>query len=82
MPRVNFIKMDIEGAERNALRGAEATLRHFRPMLVIATENLADDIEVIPSAVHGLKLGYQQKNGGCRIIQYPFTMRPEAVCFY
>ena len=31
--KVDFIKLDIEGAELNALRGAERTLRQFRPGL-------------------------------------------------
>jgi FkbM family methyltransferase len=35
LPRVDWIKLDIEGAEVEALRGAEATLRDFRPALFI-----------------------------------------------
>lgn len=35
--RVDFIKMDIEGAEEAALRGAERTLRTLRPRLSIAS---------------------------------------------
>lgn len=33
--RLDFIKMDIEGAETAALRGAEKTLRKFRPVLAV-----------------------------------------------
>lgn len=33
--RVDFIKLDIEGAEMLALRGAENTLREFRPTLAL-----------------------------------------------
>jgi FkbM family methyltransferase len=32
--KVDFIKVDVEGAEFNALLGAEATLRRWRPMIV------------------------------------------------
>jgi FkbM family methyltransferase len=32
--RIDFIKVDVEGAEYNALRGCEATLRRCRPTLV------------------------------------------------
>ncbi len=36
LPAPNFIKMDVEGAELAALRGAEATLADHRPTLLIA----------------------------------------------
>lgn len=39
LPRVDFIKMDIEGAEPNALRGARGTIQTFRPQISIATEH-------------------------------------------
>ena len=46
--RVDFIKLDIEGAELNALRGAESALRRFRPRLAIAAYHRADDLATIP----------------------------------
>lgn len=45
--RVDFIKSDIEGQERNMLRGATKTLREFAPKLSICTYHLPDDPEVI-----------------------------------
>lgn len=36
--RVDFVKMDIEGGERDALLGAEALLRRTRPALLIEIE--------------------------------------------
>jgi FkbM family methyltransferase len=36
VPSINFIKMDIEGAEIKALRGSFHTLKEFRPKLSIA----------------------------------------------
>ena len=35
LPRVDFIKMDIEGAESHALRGARQTLARFHPRLEV-----------------------------------------------
>ncbi len=37
LARLDFVKMDIEGAEVRALRGATATLRRFRPEFAIAS---------------------------------------------
>ena len=42
LARVDFIKMDIEGAEANALAGAAATIRRFRPSIALGTEHTQD----------------------------------------
>jgi FkbM family methyltransferase len=39
LERVDFIKLDIENAEVNALRGAKLTLTRYRPRLAVALEN-------------------------------------------
>ena len=65
LKRVDFIKMDIEGAERNALRGSRNTLAQFRPRMSIATENLADDPQVVPTVVKELRPDYQKECGRC-----------------
>lgn len=56
--RVDFVKMDIEGAELPALRGAEATLRRFRPALAISLYHKPEDFFEIPEFLAGLGLGY------------------------
>ncbi len=43
LKRVDFIKLDIEGAERNALQGAHVTLKRFKPRMAIAAYHLKDD---------------------------------------
>lgn len=40
--RVNFIKMDVEGAELEALRGMQATLSSMRPFLAIASYHIRE----------------------------------------
>lgn len=41
--RLDFIKMDIEGAERQAIRGGEKTIRRFHPRMAIASYHHMDD---------------------------------------
>ena len=57
--RVDFIKMDIEGAELSALRGAEATIRAHRPQLAISVYHRKDDLIAIPAYLESLGLGYE-----------------------
>lgn len=57
--KVDFIKMDIEGAETQALKGAIETIRNFRPKLAIALYHSSKDFERIPKFIHDLGLGYK-----------------------
>jgi FkbM family methyltransferase len=59
VPRVDFIKMDIEGSELGALRGAESTLRRWRPKLAISLYHRDEDLYSIPKWVSSLGLGYR-----------------------
>lgn len=59
VPRIDFIKMDIEGSELPALRGAEAALRRFRPKLAISVYHRWSDYFEIPDFIASLDLGYR-----------------------
>lgn len=52
--RPTFIKMDIEGAELDAIEGAANTIRTFQPMLAIAAYHSQNHIWRIPLAVAAL----------------------------
>jgi FkbM family methyltransferase len=74
LDRVDFIKMDIEGAEANALLGATATLTRFKPRLAIALEHNRSDPDRIPRLVNEKWPFYSlsfsrcaEKGGGARI---------------
>jgi FkbM family methyltransferase len=57
--RVDFIKMDIEGAETEALNGARETIIKFKPKLAISLYHSEKDFKSIPEFIHGLNLGYK-----------------------
>jgi FkbM family methyltransferase len=59
LQRVDFIKMDIEGAELRALRGAEQTIRLFRPKLAIFLCHNWEDFITIPGYLGNLGVGYE-----------------------
>lgn len=57
--RIDFIKMDIEGAELEALKGAEKSIRAFRPSLAIAIYHKAEHFYQIMQWIDQLDLGYK-----------------------
>jgi FkbM family methyltransferase len=58
LPRLDFIKMDIEGAEQNALAGAKETLARWRPRLAISVYHLPEDPARIPEIVRAATQNY------------------------
>ena len=59
VPRVDFIKLDIEGSELGALKGGEMTLRRWRPRLAISLYHRPEDFFAIPLWLESLNLGYR-----------------------
>jgi len=47
LPRVDFIKADIEGAERYMIMGAKNILKEFAPKIAICTYHLPDDPQIL-----------------------------------
>lgn len=71
-------KMDIEGAEKQALVGASKTLKRFKPRLSIATEHLRGDSKLIPATVLSLRSDYSV---ACGPSSYDGIVRPETMYF-
>ncbi len=59
LKKVNFIKMDIEGAELNAVKGARETIAKFKPKLAIAVYHTLSDFYTITEYLISLNLGYK-----------------------
>ncbi|GGI58047.1 FkbM family methyltransferase [Winogradskyella haliclonae] len=73
--RVDFIKMDIEGAEPLALEGAINTIKKHRPKLAIAIYHSLSDFAKIPNWILNLDLDYE-------IFIDHFTIHAEeTICF-
>lgn len=59
LSHVDFIKMDIEGAEFEALQGAAQTLMDFKPQLALCVYHSVDDFSRLARYLDDLRLGYR-----------------------
>ncbi len=59
LPRVDFLKVDVEGADVGVLEGAAQTLREHRPRLALACYHKPDDLVRIPDLIDALGLAYR-----------------------
>ena len=57
--KVTYIKMDIEGSELEALKGAQKTIRTYLPRLAISLYHRPDDFFSIPQYIYELHNSYQ-----------------------
>jgi FkbM family methyltransferase len=54
LPRVDRLKIDVEGHEVQVVRGARATLTRFRPNFVLAVEHANEDVPEVIAALDGI----------------------------
>jgi len=59
LPRVDFIKMDIEGAESSALAGAAETIRKFKPRLAISAYHSLHDLVGLIGKIQEIDIKYR-----------------------
>jgi FkbM family methyltransferase len=80
LDRVDFIKMDIEGAEVRALHGARAAIAKNHPRMALSTYHAPDHPVEVPKAVRAAWDGYRSACGVCA--ELPFGLRPDIMFFY
>ncbi|MEM3630909.1 MAG: FkbM family methyltransferase [Nitrososphaerota archaeon] len=61
IPRVDFIKMDVEGYEENVLLGAKETIKKWKPILSFSAYHLPTDKERLPQIVKSIRPDYKIK---------------------
>ena len=59
LDRVDFIKMDIEGGEVEALKGAQATIKAFAPRLAICVYHKPRDLPDIVALIRETRPDYE-----------------------
>ena len=64
IPAVDFIKMDIEGGERDALRGAAMTVKRFRPRLSLCEYHGVLDHWYLSDIIRSFRCGYRIRSLG------------------
>lgn len=79
LPRVDYIKLDIEGAEPRALTGAKETLAKYKPRISIAAYHQPDHPKLIPQIIHAARADYQMRCGPCA--ETNFSVRPDVLYF-
>ncbi len=68
--KVDFIKADIEGAERKMLLGARETIKKWGPKLSICTYHLPDDPEVLTRIIKEIQPKYTITHGSHKLFAH------------
>ncbi|MEI0604854.1 FkbM family methyltransferase [Brachyspira alvinipulli] len=66
---ITFLKSDIEGEEFNMLKGAENTIKKYKPKMAISVYHRPDDLLTIPKYIKEL------------VPEYNFSLRHHSLSF-
>lgn len=56
---ITYIKMDVEGEEENALKGAKNTILRNKPKMLVSAYHKTDDLILLPETVFGIRDDYK-----------------------
>ena len=59
LPRIDFIKLDVEGAELDILRGAAASIISWKPRLAISAYHKLDDLWTLTNFILSIRPDYK-----------------------
>jgi FkbM family methyltransferase len=81
LDRVDFVKMDIEGAEVKALIGGKSVLARHHPKLSISVYHVPDHPVEVPRAIRDAWSGYRMECGPCAVVDNA-RIRPDVLYFH
>src|SRR5262249_36977008 len=79
LPKVDFIKMDIEGAEQKAVVGAKNTIAKYRPRMALCIYHIQGDETMVPKLVHDALSDYKVSKTCICTLE---GIQPEVAFFY
>ena len=59
LPRVDFIKLDVEGAELDTLKGAATVIARYKPILALSAYHKWDDFWTLMNFVKSIRPDYE-----------------------
>jgi len=59
VPKVDYIKMDVEGHELKVLKGAAETIQTYKPRLALSVYHRGDDLVELPKFLLALNPNYR-----------------------
>ncbi|HYM13549.1 MAG TPA: FkbM family methyltransferase [Bryobacterales bacterium] len=80
LERVDFIKMDIEGAEPRAIMGGRETIAKYHPRMALCTYHAWDHPQKVPELVKAAWPGYAVECGPCAEANH--AVRPDVLYFH
>ena len=80
LDRVDFIKMDIEGAEVRALNGGRGVIARDHPRMSISAYHAPDHPQTVPRAIKEAWPGYTMECGPCAVANA--HIRPDILYFH